>query len=362
MAKKRIKLMLAVMALILCVGCGNEGSKQSNDTLTQTETKTISDTKSQTEIKTTGDAMAQTEASTTNDNGGSEEATTVDKEGGEFSPEEAVEKMLMYYRNNESDKLITLIHDKEEEYVKNKLIATEEENGVVLLDQKIEQSTNLKEWFLEHYSEVHFLYQFDERDGFKWSVSKYEIGLPKKMNAYIDYFEQFDEVGTIELKRSGIVEYENIITYRVQDRWYIPLLLYAFDSPIHKYTDEGKKEEDIGAAECVNTAVMLSLALEDAYDELMNYMDGETVVAKAAPGEPFQAVGVDVNAFVTELNKNLEGNAPELLYQRKLKYGGFVPAGWAIAMSKDGKPIVYITDGGIDNKVVVQPTIAEDYK
>ena len=283
------------------------------------------------------------------------------KGGGEVSPEEAAEKMLMYYRNDEPDNLLTLIYDKEEEYVKNKLIATEEENGVDLLDKKIEQSTDLKEWFLEHYSEVHFLYRFDEYDGNKWSVSKYEIGLPKEMKEYGDFFEQFDEVGTIKLKRSNALTYETIIAYRVSDRWYIPLLLYAFDSTIYKYTDEGKRVEDITSAGRVNTAVNTALSLEDSWDELYDYMDGETVVAKAASGEPFQAVGISANAFITDLNKNLEGNAPKLWYQKKLKYGGFVPAGWAIALSEIGKPLIYITDGGIDNKVIVQPEIAEDY-
>ena len=117
--------------------------------------------------------------------------------------------------------------------------------------------------------------------------------------------------------------------------------------------------DDVAAAETVNTAAMTSLANEDAYDDVMMYMDGR-ILATAVAGEPFQAEGgLDLHSFLNEMNMNLGGKSPSLRYKGPVN--GWTPKGWAIAI-RDAKPVVYITDGTIYNKVELQPNIDENYR
>ena len=103
---------------------------------------------------------------------------------------------------------------------------------------------------------------------------------------------------------------------------------------------------------------------EDAYDEIMGTMDGRILLAAA---QDAQFTSTAYPNFCKEVMSNLGGKTPKLKYKKSLETGGFVPGGWAVACS-NGKPIVYITDGGTyssytANKMVeVQPSIHKDYK
>ena len=93
----------------------------------------------------------------------------------------------------------------------------------------------------------------------------------------------------------------------------------------------------------------------------MGHRDGQTVLATANAGEPFHAEGgLQLNAFLNEVNMNLGGNSPKLEYDGPVN--GWQPKGWAIAISREGKPLIFITDGTTYNKVELQPEIDENYK
>ena len=139
------------------------------------------------------------------------------------------------------------------------------------------------------------------------------------------------------------------------------ILAAAIAPALIRYIDKSRKADDIAAAETINTAVQTSLSNEDAYDEVMGNMTG-AILATATPGAAFQANGGSYTSFLKEVNSNLGGAAPKLKYKKNLtEEATFMPNGWAIACS-NGKPVVYITDGGTTNKVQVQPSISKDYK
>ena len=142
------------------------------------------------------------------------------------------------------------------------------------------------------------------------------------------------------------------------------ILAAAIAPALIRYIDKSRKADDIAAAETVNTAVQTSLSNEDAYDEIMGSMNGEILLCAAA--DSAFPTNTYTN-FANEVNSNMGGKTPKLKYKKTLETGGFLPGGWAVAAS-NGKPIVYITDGGTytsytANKMVeVQPSIHKDYK
>jgi len=136
------------------------------------------------------------------------------------------------------------------------------------------------------------------------------------------------------------------------------ILAAAIAPALIRYIDKSRKADDIAAAETVNTAVQTSLSNEDAYDEIMAVMNG-SVLLSANADAAFPTTTYPT--FATEVNSNLGGKTPKLKYKKNLETAGFLPAGWAVGAS-NGKPIVWITDGGTTNMVEVQPSIHKDYK
>ena len=139
------------------------------------------------------------------------------------------------------------------------------------------------------------------------------------------------------------------------------ILAAAIAPALIRYIDKSRKADDVTAAGTVNSAMSSALANEDAYDEIMDKMDG-TILATAEQDKEFKANGVSAPNFISELNANVGGKAPKLKYKKKLEgTATFTPKGWAVAAT-NGKPIVYITDGTTSNKVEVQPSIDKNYK
>ena len=158
--------------------------------------------------------------------------------------------------------------------------------------------------------------------------------------------------------RDGTTMHDEVY-YALKDDKYYSMLGITLAYAITDTLSVGPKTKDISAAETVNTAVQTSLANEDAYDEIMNYMDGR-ILATANAGEPFRAEGgLSLNYFLSEVNANLGGKTPELKYRGPVN--GWTPKGWAVGV-QNGKPIVYITDGTSYNKVELQPSIDQNYK
>ena len=142
----------------------------------------------------------------------------------------------------------------------------------------------------------------------------------------------------------------------------IAALIYFISEGNKKALLEAEKQakaDDITAAGSINNAIMVTLANEGAFDDIMSLSKGE-IIAVAKAGEPFvSATKAPMDHFLAELQKNL-GNAPVLNYTGTIN--GWTPAGWAIEIDSDWKEIVYITDGSVNHKVEIYPHVDVNYQ
>ena len=143
------------------------------------------------------------------------------------------------------------------------------------------------------------------------------------------------------MKNKGFSLVELIIVIAI-----MAILAAAIAPALIRYIDKSRKSDDIAAAETINTAVSAALANEDAYSEVANCMTG-TVFASAAPDTAFSGTGT---TFLSEVNSSVGGAAP------KVKYTKDSNTQWKIAISTNGKPIVF------KGNVELQPEIDKSYK
>ena len=144
------------------------------------------------------------------------------------------------------------------------------------------------------------------------------------------------------MKNKGFSLVELIIVIAI-----MAILAAAIAPALIRYIDKSRKADDVAAAETINTAVNAALANEDAYSEVANNMSGATF-GSANPGSTFS--GGSFNIFYSEVNSSIGGAAP------KVKYSKDHNTTWKIAISNNGKAIVY--KGSIE----LQPEIDPSYK
>mgnify|MGYP002870101795 CR=1 FL=1 len=153
------------------------------------------------------------------------------------------------------------------------------------------------------------------------------------------------------MKNKGFSLVELIIVIAI-----MAILAAAIAPALIRYIDKSRKSDDLAAAETINTAVNAALANEDAYSEVakMNYMTSTagTVFVSASAESAF--ANTDVPTFISEVNSSIGGTAP------KIKYTKDGAAGWGIALSKNGKAMVFIGSSGTE--IELQPEISTSYK
>ena len=143
------------------------------------------------------------------------------------------------------------------------------------------------------------------------------------------------------MKNKGFSLVELIIVIAI-----MAILAAAIAPALIRYIDKSRKSDDIAAAETINTAVSAALANEDAYSEVSTNMTG-SVFCSANPDTAFAGGG---STFVSEVNSSVGGAAP------KVKYTKDSNTQWKIAISTNGKPIVF------KGNVELQPEIDKSYK
>ena len=143
------------------------------------------------------------------------------------------------------------------------------------------------------------------------------------------------------MKNKGFSLVELIIVIAI-----MAILAAAIAPALIRYIDKSRKSDDIAAAETINTAVSAALANEDAYSEVSSNMNG-SVFASANPDTAFAGTG---STFLSEVNSSVGGAAPKVKYT---KDGNTM---WKIAISTNGKPVIY------KDNVELQPEIDKSYK
>ena len=143
------------------------------------------------------------------------------------------------------------------------------------------------------------------------------------------------------MKNKGFSLVELIIVIAI-----MAILAAAIAPALIRYIDKSRKADDVAAAETINTAVNAALANEDAYSEVANNMSGATILS-ATQGQAFNGTPT---VFKGEINSSVGGASP------KMKYTKDSQTTWAVAISSNGKPLVY------KGTLELQPEINKNYK
>ena len=154
------------------------------------------------------------------------------------------------------------------------------------------------------------------------------------------------------MKNKGFSLVELIIVIAI-----MAILAAAIAPALIRYIDKSRRADDVAAAETINTAISAALANEDAYSEVAGKMDG-SVLASAAPGSNFTVTGA--TTFNDEVNSSIGGGAPKLKYTKTTD--SVTPGQWAIGISTNGKPVVWIGSSTAPTKWEIQPEISASYK
>ena len=164
------------------------------------------------------------------------------------------------------------------------------------------------------------------------------------------------------MKNKGFSLVELIIVIAI-----MAILAAAIAPALIRYIDKSRRADDVAAAESVNTAAQAAFSNEEAYDEVQNELaapttkttdkNGDSVVKLAesnAGSSTWTGVSAKINttnkAFITELSSNVGSESP------KVKYTKDSNTQWKIAISTNGKPIVF------KGNVELQPEIDKSYK
>lgn len=154
------------------------------------------------------------------------------------------------------------------------------------------------------------------------------------------------------------------------------ILAAAIAPALIRYIDKSRRADDVTAAGTINSSMTAALANEDIYDEIFKVSAGNVVMA-ANEGAATWTINSTVGG--TELSKEMNSSCPppKIKYKKAIEaadtYTGkaFTPGGWAVAVSKEGKPVVFICASGVSanagaitgvSGVQLQPSIDKAYK
>ena len=213
-----------------------------------------------------------------------------------------------------------------------------------------------KSYYIDSFEVLKNHYDNDSELGFMYYLERYSSFYVVEYNAKTEWSYNYN--GTEK-------SYENTgkvfdICYQEDGEWYSSYFIRVSGCGYNTSIDKEKKSEDIAGAETINTAVSAALANEDAYDEVADKMiDGENgyyILATAESNKIFISKDSSYDVFLTELNNNLGGKAPEIKYTKE----GAVC--WSIAIQSNGKPVVFLGTNENLERWKLQPEIDDNYK
>ena len=150
------------------------------------------------------------------------------------------------------------------------------------------------------------------------------------------------------------------------------ILAAAIAPALIRYIDKSRRADDVTAAGTINSSMSAALANEDIYDEIFTVSAGN-IVMTGAQNSGSWTVGTGMNTLKAEMDSSCP--PPALKYKKAVKAAdtytnkGFTPKNWYVAVSEEGKPLVYVGDSGTVgnaitgvNGVQLQPSIDKSYK
>ena len=154
------------------------------------------------------------------------------------------------------------------------------------------------------------------------------------------------------------------------------ILAAAIAPALIRYIDKSRRADDVTAAGTINSSMSAALANEDIYDEIFKVNAGNIVmvgVQNSGSWTVDSACGGANSALKKEMDSSCP--PPALKYKKQVKAADtytqktFTPGTWYVAVSEEGKPLVYVGDNGTSgdpitgvNGVQLQPSIDKSYK
>ena len=150
------------------------------------------------------------------------------------------------------------------------------------------------------------------------------------------------------------------------------ILAAAIAPALIRYIDKSRRADDVTAAGTINSSMSAALANEDIYDEIFKTSAGNIVLTGVQNSGAWTA-----NSNAPTLKKEMDSSCPPpaLKYKKQVKAADtytsktFTPGTWYVAVSEEGKPLVYVGDSGTlgnaittVNGVQLQPSIDKSYK
>ena len=150
------------------------------------------------------------------------------------------------------------------------------------------------------------------------------------------------------------------------------ILAAAIAPALIRYIDKSRRADDVTAAGTINSSMSAALANEDIYDEIFTVSAGNIVLYANQNTGSWNTVGT-----MATLKKEMDSSCPPpaLKYKKQVKAADtytnktFTPQTWYVAVSEEGKPLVYVGASGTNsgaitgvNGVQLQPSIDKSYK
>lgn len=155
------------------------------------------------------------------------------------------------------------------------------------------------------------------------------------------------------------------------------ILAAAIAPALIRYIDKSRRADDVTAAGTINSSMTAALANEDIYDEIFAISAGKVVMA-ANEGAAEWTIEDTVKGKGGQLAKEMNSSCPppKIKFKKAIEAADtytnkdFTPGAWAVAVSKEGKPLVYICASGQAASgeitgvtgVQLQPSIDKAYK
>ena len=151
------------------------------------------------------------------------------------------------------------------------------------------------------------------------------------------------------------------------------ILAAAIAPALIRYIDKSRRADDVTAAGTINSSMSAALANEDIYDEIFTVTAGNIVIYADQNSGAWNTANTKMDTLKKEMNSSCP--PPALKYKKAVKAAdtytnkAFTPQTWYVAVSEEGKPLVYVgatgkTSGAISavDGVQLQPSIDKSYK
>ena len=164
-----------------------------------------------------------------------------------------------------------------------------------------------------------------------------------------------------ETRTDGEVKTVLFYYYERDGKWYSGCVLKLAAVTAEEFADDGR-EVDIKSAQKIAETVAKVLKSKKVKKEISKYKGEVAITARS--GKKFTPVAkAKLDTFVELVNKHLPNEYNEISPQIRHTgtSQGWTIKAWAVTLDENGEPVVYVTDGTLENKMELYPNVDKNY-